>query len=108
MTAPIGTYNPPHTRHERPGRVGAFMVQPLADKDGGIANAHYVYEGPDGDGLHFRYRLARIDEWMPPMSPQEKAEQFTDAMRLPPMRADGSVDYEALAARRRKEWAESR
>jgi hypothetical protein len=106
VSTPIGTYNPPHTRHERPHRIGPTLVQCLMDAGGGMANAHYAYDGPDGDGIHYRYTLQRIEEWMPPMSPRERREMLTDQARLPPLDEHGGIDVIALAARRRAEWAE--
>lgn len=94
-----GTYNPPPVifkRWEYPR-----LIQPLVDRFGGMADA--IYEPDTAPGA---YRLMRVEEWLPPSSPQERARMFTDAAELPPLTQDGRVDFDAMRERRDREWLE--
>jgi hypothetical protein len=81
-------------------RFGRFLVVPLHGRDDCMATAMYQRATPP------MWRLVQIIETCPPMSPQEKALQFSDDRALPPLTPDGRIDYEAIAARREREWRE--
>ncbi len=86
---------------ERPwSQQGRFLVVPLVGRDDSWATAIYQRDSPP------LWRLVRIEERCPPMSPQEKARMFTDDELLPPLTPDGRIDYAAIAARREREWRE--
>jgi hypothetical protein len=95
-----GAYNPPEHRIV----VRCFtptIVQPIADRAGGMANAVYVWHRLEIDGS--LYRLSHIEEWLPPHPPNWT---ITDDTRLPALCADGRMDFEAEAALREQEWQE--
>lgn len=81
--------------------LGARMCQAIDTGDGAMYQAIYRYEQR---GAQWVAVLDRLVEKMPPTPPQ--ARRFDDQCRLPMMRPDGSPDWEAEAAQRRKEWAE--
>lgn len=95
-----GTYNPEPVIFRRWN--SPQLVQPLADQWGGMANA--IYEPDTAPGA---YRLVSVEEWLPPMSPQERARLYTDACELPPLTPDGRTDFAAIRDRREREWAEA-
>lgn len=80
--------------------AGAYLCVPLEGRDNAFADAIYS----PVDATLTRWRLDRVEEWLPPMSPQEKARQFTDAYELPPLTADGRIDFDAIRDRREREW----
>jgi hypothetical protein len=100
-----GIYRPPETLMHRPHYGCASVEMPMVAADDAHGIAHYRVESRDPDGtLHCR--LASISEYLTTMSPREKAEQFTDQARFPPLDALGRIDFVAWNARREREWHE--
>jgi hypothetical protein len=98
-----GDWSEVATTIERPwSQQGRFVTVPMIGRNDCWAHALYQRESP-----HMPiWRLVQIIETVPPMSPQEKARQYTDDRTLPPLTPDGRIDYEAIAAQREREWQE--
>lgn len=81
--------------------AGCEAIIPLSTADGALYNAYYRYERR---GHEWWAVLTRIEEIMPPATPQTR--RLDDQARCHMMAQDGSLDFEAEAAQRRKEWAD--
>jgi hypothetical protein len=98
-----GTYHPDPIKHVLRCNMPR-VVEPMACKGGGLADAIYRYVGKHKDKQHSIYRLESVQEWMPPKHPS--LNPYDNNARLPMMRNDGTLDIEAEAAMRRREWAQ--
>ena len=83
---------------ERP--LGARAVLPVTTADGAWYDALYRYERR---GAQWWAVLEALNEIMPASTPQLLRQD--DTARLHLMHEDGSYDFVAEAAQRRKEWA---
>ena len=100
-----GKYNPP-VLIEVPALSGIRIEQPMNGQDDSWATAVYIYHERRESSGKWLWKLDHIRETVPPMSPQEKARQFTDDARLPPLTPDGRIDWAEIARRREHEWCE--
>ncbi len=101
-----GSYNARETILLPASYGSARVIVPMCGVDDCYANAVYNFTGQIlGDG-RWEWKLHYLDEWLPPMSPQEKSERFTDEARLPPIFPGGAIDFAEWARRRNKEWAQ--
>jgi hypothetical protein len=80
------------------------VIEPMECEGGGLADAIYRYERRHDDGKHHVYRLESVQEYMPPRHPSLNI--YDNNVRLTMMRPDGTVDLEAEAIMRRREWAQ--
>ena len=101
-----GHYAPPDTyRRPLPPHPAHILVMPLVDMADGRADAVYEATSVNADGVP-EYTLIQVEEWCPPIPPQDRSKRFTDVYELPPLRNNGSVDWTAVAARRDQRWRE--
>lgn len=97
---PIDVTGVPLDRSERPS--GAYLIAPFEAKNGGLFTAVYRMREIRSNG-RWIYDLARVEESMPPLTPEADAMHNAGA-RLPMMDRFG---YSAAleSERRKQEWA---
>ncbi len=97
MTTIRGDYAPPMTLFLLPDQIhGSRVLQPLADRWGGFADATYVpHERVSSSGFVICV-LESVFEWMPPIVPYQR--RIGDDVRLPMPTVAEEVAY------RLREW----